>query len=124
MTGYSVTDTRFDAAAARHYIFPWFRGRTEVIQVPIYEYRCRKCGEVFEAFQKITDQPLRQCKFCNGEVDQLISQSSFQFKGTGWYLTDYARKSKPSGESQAGDSKNTSKKDAEGGAKNRSSGDS
>lgn len=92
--------------------------------MPIYEYRCRKCGEVFEAFQKITDQPLRQCKFCNGKVDQLISQSSFQFKGTGWYLTDYARKSKPSAESDSGDSKSPSKKDAEGGAKNRSSGDS
>lgn len=92
--------------------------------MPIYEYRCRKCGEVFEAFQKITDQPLKQCKFCNGKVDQLISQSSFQLKGTGWYLTDYARKSKPSGESQSGDSKSSSKKDAEGGAKNRSSGES
>ena len=64
----------------------------EVYQVPIYEYQCSKCGEVFEAFQKITDEPLTQCRFCKGKVEKLISQSSFQLKGTGWYLTDYARR--------------------------------
>jgi putative FmdB family regulatory protein len=61
--------------------------------VPIYEYQCTKCGEVFEAFQKITDEPLTQCKFCKSKVEKLISQSSFQLKGSGWYLTDYARRS-------------------------------
>jgi len=60
--------------------------------VPIYEYQCSKCSEVFEAFQKITDGPLTECKFCQGKVEKLISQSSFQLKGTGWYLTDYAKK--------------------------------
>jgi putative FmdB family regulatory protein len=64
--------------------------------VPIYEYKCSKCGEVFEAFQKITDQPLTQCKHCRGRVEKLISHSSFQLKGSGWYLTDYAKKSQPS----------------------------
>ena len=64
--------------------------------MPIYEYQCTKCGEIFEAFQKITDDPLTQCKFCRGKVDKLISQSSFQLKGSGWYLTDYARKSSSS----------------------------
>ena len=64
--------------------------------MPIYEYKCSKCGEVFEAFQKITDSPLAACKFCQGKVEQLISQSSFQLKGSGWYLTDYAKKSQPS----------------------------
>jgi len=59
--------------------------------VPIYEYKCTKCGEVFEAFQKITDEPLTRCKFCQAKVEKLISQSSFQLKGSGWYLTDYAR---------------------------------
>jgi putative FmdB family regulatory protein len=63
--------------------------------VPIYEYKCSKCGEVFEAFQKITDQPLTECKHCRGRVEKLISQSSFQLKGSGWYLTDYAKKSQP-----------------------------
>ena len=61
--------------------------------MPIYEYQCTKCGEVFEAFQKITDEPLTQCKFCRSSVEKLISQSSFQLKGSGWYLTDYANRS-------------------------------
>jgi putative FmdB family regulatory protein len=61
--------------------------------VPIYEYKCTKCGEIFEAFQKITDEPVSQCKFCNAKVEQLISHSSFQLKGSGWYLTDYAKRS-------------------------------
>jgi putative FmdB family regulatory protein len=61
--------------------------------VPIYEYKCAHCGEVFEAFQKITDEPLTNCKFCNSSVEKLISHSSFQLKGSGWYLTDYAKKS-------------------------------
>lgn len=61
--------------------------------MPIYEYQCTRCGEVFEVFQKITDEPLAQCKSCQGKVEKLISQSSFQLKGSGWYLTDYARKS-------------------------------
>ena len=61
--------------------------------MPIYEYKCSKCGEVFEAFQKITDQPLTECRHCRGRVEKLISQSSFQLKGSGWYLTDYAKKS-------------------------------
>jgi putative FmdB family regulatory protein len=65
----------------------------EVWPVPIYEYQCTKCGEVFEAFQRITDEPLTECKFCKSKVEKLISQSSFQLKGSGWYLTDYARRS-------------------------------
>lgn len=63
--------------------------------MPIYEYQCSKCSEVFEAFQKITDQPLSKCKFCSGKVEQLVSHTSFQLKGSGWYLTDYAKKSQP-----------------------------
>lgn len=61
--------------------------------MPIYEYQCTKCGEVFEAFQKISDDPLTACKHCNARVEKLISHSSFQLKGSGWYLTDYARRS-------------------------------
>ncbi len=68
--------------------------------MPIYEYQCTKCGEVFEAFQKINDSPLKECKFCRGKVERLISQSSFQLRGSGWYLTDYARKSSSSGTSE------------------------
>ena len=61
--------------------------------MPIYEYQCTKCGEVFEAFQKINDEPLARCKLCHSKVERLISQSSFQLKGSGWYITDYAKKS-------------------------------
>jgi putative FmdB family regulatory protein len=64
--------------------------------VPIYEYQCTKCGEIFEAFQKITDEPLSQCKFCQAKVEKLISHSTFQLKGSGWYLTDYSRKNSSS----------------------------
>lgn len=60
--------------------------------MPIYEYQCSKCGEIFEAFQRITDEPLAHCKYCRGRVEKLISHSSFQLKGGGWYLTDYARR--------------------------------
>lgn len=60
--------------------------------MPIYEYKCSKCGKIFEELQKITDKPLTRCKICNGRVERLVSNSSFQFKGTGWYVTDYARK--------------------------------
>ncbi len=74
--------------------------------MPIYEYQCTKCGEVFEAFQKINDKPLNHCKFCNGPVEKLISHSSFQLKGGGWYLTDYARKSQASTGTESGTKKN------------------
>ncbi|MBN2242130.1 MAG: zinc ribbon domain-containing protein [Acidobacteria bacterium] len=60
--------------------------------MPIYEYQCSKCGEIFEAFQKFSDEPLKECRFCGGKVEKLISHSSFQLKGSGWYLTDYSRK--------------------------------
>lgn len=73
--------------------------------MPIYEYQCTKCGEVFEAFQRINDKPLSHCKFCKGPVEKLISQSSFQLKGGGWYLTDYARKSQPSNPSDSSSKK-------------------
>ena len=60
--------------------------------MPIYEYRCRKCGNEFEEWQKITDPPTQTCGECGGEASRLISPSTFILKGTGWYVTDYARK--------------------------------
>jgi len=63
--------------------------------MPIYEYECGKCG-TFEATQKITDRALTRCPTCKGKVKKLISNTSFQLKGTGWYVTDYARKDKSS----------------------------
>jgi len=76
--------------------------------VPIYEYQCSQCGEVFEAFQKITDLPLTRCKFCQGKVEKLISHTSFQLKGSGWYLSDYARKSQPADSASTSQSSKTS----------------
>jgi putative FmdB family regulatory protein len=63
--------------------------------MPIYEYKCRKCGKQFEAFQGITDPELKSCKFCKGKVNKLLSLSSFSLKGTGWYATDYGGKKVP-----------------------------
>jgi putative FmdB family regulatory protein len=63
--------------------------------MPIYEYKCRKCGRQFEAFQGITDPELKSCKFCKGKVNKLVSISSFSLKGSGWYATDYGGKKSP-----------------------------
>jgi putative FmdB family regulatory protein len=61
--------------------------------MPIYEYKCEKCG-TFEVTQRIIEKPLSKCPSCKGKVKKLISNTSFQLKGTGWYITDYARKDK------------------------------
>ena len=66
--------------------------------MPIYEYQCKKCGKKFETIQKMSDKPLKKHEKCGGALTKLISASGFQFKGTGWYVTDYARKG--SGESK------------------------
>ena len=59
--------------------------------MPIYEYQCQKCG-TFEVTQRITEKSLSKCPTCKNKVKKLISNTSFQLKGTGWYVTDYARK--------------------------------
>jgi len=59
--------------------------------MPIYEYSCKKCGEVIERIQRFSDPPLRKHAGCGGSLTKLISQSAFQLKGSGWYVTDYAR---------------------------------
>ena len=60
--------------------------------MPIYEYECKKCGRVTEALQGFNDPPLKKCKYCKtGKLEKLISLSSFQLTGTGWYSTDYAK---------------------------------
>jgi len=60
--------------------------------VPLYEYRCLKCGQHTEVLQKFADKPLRICEKCAGRLEKLISAPAIQFKGTGWYVTDYGRK--------------------------------
>jgi len=63
--------------------------------MPIYEYKCQKCGRQFEAFRGIADPELKSCKFCKGKVNKLVSLSSFSLKGSGWYATDYNGKKAP-----------------------------
>ena len=76
--------------------------------MPIYEYKCQKCG-VIEVTQRITEKPLGKCPTCKSKIKKLISNTSFQLKGTGWYITDYARKGQTNGESKSdNDSKSAS----------------
>jgi putative FmdB family regulatory protein len=95
--------------------------------MPIYEYQCQKCG-TFEVTQRITEKPLGKCPTCKGKVKKLISNTSFQLKGTGWYVTDYARKdnNKGAGDGENGakpsaESKSDSKSDSKGESKTESS---
>ncbi len=73
--------------------------------MPLYEYDCPTCGR-FERIQKFADAPLSTCPTCGSDVQKLLSAPAFQFKGTGWYITDYARKSGAGG----GDGKSESGK--------------
>lgn len=61
--------------------------------MPLYEYECKKCGRRVEKIQKFSDAPLTTCEICQGELERLLSSPAIQFKGEGWYVTDYARKS-------------------------------
>ena len=92
--------------------------------MPLYEYECTQCGSIEEALQKFSDKPLTKCRRCQGKLTKLVSQSTFHLKGSGWYATDYANKSKKtdkpsqknpqgkSGESKSSDSKSSSKETA------------
>ncbi len=60
--------------------------------MPLYEYQCKSCHTVMERIQKFSDPPLMTCPHCGGELEQLLSAPAVQFKGAGWYVTDYARK--------------------------------
>ena len=62
--------------------------------MPLYEYQCEACGNRFEKIQKFSDPPLESCPACGGAVRKLVSSPAFQFKGSGWYVTDYARSGK------------------------------
>jgi len=80
--------------------------------MPLYEYECNDCEHRFERIQKFSDPLVSTCPVCAGEVRKLVSSPAFQFKGTGWYVTDYARK--PSGDQPSGatgDTKDGGKKD-------------
>jgi putative FmdB family regulatory protein len=59
--------------------------------MPLYEYQCDKCGDLFEVMQKFSDEPLTRHQKCGGHVHRLLSAPALQFKGSGWYITDYAK---------------------------------
>ena len=69
--------------------------------MPLYEYECKKCGHRFEKIQKFSDKMVKKCPECGGQVEQMISAPAVQFKGSGWYVTDYAKKGSSSASSRA-----------------------
>jgi len=91
--------------------------------MPIYEYACAKCGKTIEVIQKFSDKPLKKHEGCGGNLTKLISASAFQFRGTGWYVTDYARKGQNQTDSAKTDSKETSPKETSPSEKKEASAD-
>ena len=84
--------------------------------MPIYEYKCKDCGEHFERRQGVNDPPLTVCEKCSGTLEKQWSRTGFQFKGDGWYVTDYAKK--PGGSEKSSSGESTAKSD---GASNKQS---
>lgn len=102
--------------------------------MPLYEYRCSKCGKNFDVLQKFSDAPLTTHENCGGSVERVLSAPAFQLKGSGWYATDYGKGGKkPSGgdgsdkkpdDSKTADAKPESKSDSESESKSGSGSDS
>src|SRR5438552_15451794 len=90
--------------------------------MPLYEYLCKKCGHVFEKIVKFSDRPIKRCPECGGTVEQTISAPAVQFKGSGWYVTDYAKKSQaPASEGGSKESKKEESSSKESSSKESSS---
>jgi len=81
--------------------------------VPLYEYECQKCHHRFERIVKFSDPPVKKCPECGGKLEQLISAPAVQFKGSGWYVTDYAGKGAGSKQSESGEGAGTATAKAE-----------
>ena len=79
--------------------------------MPLYEYQCTKCGHRFERIQKFSDKHIKKCPKCGGSVEQLLSAPAVQFNGSGWYVTDYARKSHAHSSDSAGKDTKEAKKE-------------
>jgi putative FmdB family regulatory protein len=76
--------------------------------MPLYEYQCKKCGHRFEKILKFSDKPIKKCPECGGVVEQMVSAPAVQFKGSGWYVTDYAKKGSSAGSSSSASSSSSS----------------
>jgi putative FmdB family regulatory protein len=90
--------------------------------MPLYEYECKKCHHRFERIQKFSDPHVKKCPECGGPIEQVISAPAVQFKGSGWYVTDYAKKSSTGSASSSsnGDSSKDSKPKSEDSSKSES----
>lgn len=87
--------------------------------MPIYEYKCEKCGHHLEVMQKMSDDPLTRCPECKGKLEKIFSQTSFQLKGSGWYVSDYSNRGKSDKSEKLGKSdksEKSEKKDAAAGS--------
>ena len=72
--------------------------------MPLYEYKCKKCGRRVEKIRKFSDPPLTTCESCGGKLEQLLSSPAIRFKGSGWYVNDYAKKSSDASSNSSADS--------------------
>jgi putative FmdB family regulatory protein len=88
--------------------------------MPLYEYECKKCHHRFERIVKFSDPPMKKCPDCGGQVEQMISAPAVQFKGSGWYVTDYAKKSGASASSNGDSATKGESTSKEGSAKQES----
>lgn len=77
--------------------------------MPLYEYQCQKCKVTIEKIQKFSDEPLTKCGACGGKLVRLVSSPAIQFKGSGWYITDYAKKSSTAASNNSSSAKSESK---------------
>jgi putative FmdB family regulatory protein len=84
--------------------------------MPLYEYRCKTCLATFEVIQKFSDARVETCRSCGGEAQRMFSAPAIQFKGTGWYITDYARKGKVDPESSPAPSAPSASTSSDGGS--------
>ena len=91
--------------------------------MPIYEYKCADCKTHFEKMRKVTDEPLKVCESCGGRLEKQMSLSGFQFKGEGWYVTDYSKTSSGGKEtkSEKGEKSEKSEKSEKGDKSEKSS---
>jgi putative FmdB family regulatory protein len=80
--------------------------------MPLYEYECKKCHHRFERIQKFSDPHVKKCPKCGGPIEQVISAPAVQFKGSGWYVTDYAKKSSTGSASSSSNGDSASGKDS------------
>ena len=95
------------------------RGFCKEVELPLYEYECTQCGQRTEKIRKFSDPPLTKCEKCGGKLKQLVSRSAIQFKGKGWYVTDYAAKPSPATANSAASSGDGSKEKSPEGAKKK-----